>query len=324
MSHTILSLIDFTHIHIVKSPANIDNRSRLKKHSLFPIPKGTRGSSIIRLYDTEQIEHITLRPGQNGRHVTGDICKWILLNENVWIQIRISLQFVTKGPINNIPALVQIMAWHRPGEKPISQPMMATLPMHICVTGPQWVKCHLLKSLSMNWLHVFLIQALYTLLLCRSIWYAVYSSSAFYWWYSRHLRANSKFHFGHRKFCFKSQTHLQAVWPTSRCGASRDAGCLVIVITNNMLSRSFYMTATAHVNPIQTVVGVVNTWKVMRYQSIYCFLWLNMRLNKPSWYIKMTDRINIVNIKETPKHHDVLCFLKCKTFQFWLSNIRYY
>ena len=29
------------------------------------------------------------------------------------------------GPINKIPLLVQIMAWHRPGDKPLSQPMMA-------------------------------------------------------------------------------------------------------------------------------------------------------------------------------------------------------
>ena len=29
-----------------------------------------------------------------------------------------------KGPINNIPALVQIMAWRRTSEKPLSEPMM--------------------------------------------------------------------------------------------------------------------------------------------------------------------------------------------------------
>ena len=47
-----------------------------------------------------------------------------LLNENVWILIKISLRFILKGPINNIPALVQIMAWRRPGDKPLSEPMM--------------------------------------------------------------------------------------------------------------------------------------------------------------------------------------------------------
>ena len=37
----------------------------------------------------------------------------------------ISLKCVCKGPINNKPAVVQIMAWHRPGDVPLSEPMMA-------------------------------------------------------------------------------------------------------------------------------------------------------------------------------------------------------
>ena len=40
-----------------------------------------------------------------------------LSNENVSISIEISLKFVPKGPINNIPALVQTTAWRRPGDK---------------------------------------------------------------------------------------------------------------------------------------------------------------------------------------------------------------
>ena len=82
----------------------------------------------------------TLRPRQNGRHFADDIFKCIFLNENAWISIKISLKFVPQGPINNIPALVQIMAWRRSGDKPLSEPMMVSLPMHICVTRPQWVK----------------------------------------------------------------------------------------------------------------------------------------------------------------------------------------
>ena len=38
------------------------------------------------------------------------------------IAIKISLQFLPKGLINNIPALVQIMAWRRPGDKALSEP----------------------------------------------------------------------------------------------------------------------------------------------------------------------------------------------------------
>ena len=81
----------------------------------------------------------TLRPRQNGRHFADDIFKRIFLNENVWIPIKISLKFVPKGPINNIPALVQMMVWRRPGAKPLSEPMMVSLLTHIWVTRPQWV-----------------------------------------------------------------------------------------------------------------------------------------------------------------------------------------
>ena len=88
----------------------------------------------------------TLRPRQNGRHFADDIFKRIFLNENILIPIQISLKFVPKGSINNIPALVQIMAWRRPGDKPLSEPMMVNLPTHICVTRPQWVKFTLLDQ----------------------------------------------------------------------------------------------------------------------------------------------------------------------------------
>ena len=50
------------------------------------------------------------------------------------------MKFVPKGPINNILALVQKMAWRRPGDKPLSEPMMISLLTHICVIRPQWVK----------------------------------------------------------------------------------------------------------------------------------------------------------------------------------------
>ena len=82
----------------------------------------------------------TLRPRQNGRHFADDVFKCIFLNENVWISLKISLKFVPKGLINNIPSLVQIRAWRRPSDKLLSEPMMVSLLTHICVTRPQWVK----------------------------------------------------------------------------------------------------------------------------------------------------------------------------------------
>ena len=86
----------------------------------------------------------SLRPRPNRRHFADDIFKCIFENEYEWISPRISLKIVPKVRINNIPALVQIMAWRRPGDKPLSEPMMASLLMHICVTRPQWV--NLLRS----------------------------------------------------------------------------------------------------------------------------------------------------------------------------------
>ena len=81
----------------------------------------------------------TLRLRRNEQHFADDIFKRIFFNENVRLSIRISLNFVPEGPINNNPALVQIMAWHRSGDKPLSEPMMFSLLTHICVTRPQWV-----------------------------------------------------------------------------------------------------------------------------------------------------------------------------------------
>ena len=57
----------------------------------------------------------------------------IFLNENVWISIKTSLKFIPKVHVNNIPALVQIMAWRY------------ILLTHVCVTRPQWV--------NLIWLH---------------------------------------------------------------------------------------------------------------------------------------------------------------------------
>ena len=66
----------------------------------------------------------TLRPTQNGCHSTHSSFKSIFFKENVRISIKFSLKLVPKGLINNIPALDQIMAWHRPGNKPLSEPVI--------------------------------------------------------------------------------------------------------------------------------------------------------------------------------------------------------
>ena len=60
-----------------------------------------------------------------------------LLNGNCCILIQISLKFVPKDPIDNTPALVQMMAGYQPGDKPLAELMMVRLPTHICATRPQ-------------------------------------------------------------------------------------------------------------------------------------------------------------------------------------------
>ena len=96
----------------------------------------------------------TLRPRQNGCHFPDNIFKGIFLNENEWISLKISLKFVPKVRINNIPALVQIMAWRRRGDKPLSEPMMFSLLTHICVTRPQWVNQQWPRACRINSLYL--------------------------------------------------------------------------------------------------------------------------------------------------------------------------
>ena len=108
----------------------------------------------------------TLRLRQNSRHFSDDTFRCIFLNKNVWISINISPKLVLKGPINNIPALVQIMAWRRSGDKPLSEPRMVSLLTHICVTRPQWfnpcsavfIYLHFLSFCQTNWISEWVIK----------------------------------------------------------------------------------------------------------------------------------------------------------------------
>ena len=113
----------------------------------------------------------SLRPRLNRRHFADDTFRCFFVNEKVWISIKSSLKFVPKGPINNIPTLVQIMAWRRPGDKPLSEPMMVRLPTHICVTRPQWVNAskHSLCNILSHWLRPDLIIKLHQVFFRRFI-----------------------------------------------------------------------------------------------------------------------------------------------------------
>ena len=51
-----------------------------------------------------------------------DILNYIFLDENDRILIQISQKHVPRSPIDSKAALVQVMAWHRTGDKPLSGP----------------------------------------------------------------------------------------------------------------------------------------------------------------------------------------------------------
>ena len=119
----------------------------------------------------------TLRPRQNGRRFADDTFKRIFLNENARISFKISLKFVPKGPINNNPALGQIMAWRRSGDKPLSEPTMVSLPTHICVTRPQWV-----NTLSPEWNGCHFAYSPFKYDFKELLKYKVYSCVST-WWY---------------------------------------------------------------------------------------------------------------------------------------------
>ena len=74
---------------------------------------------------------------QNSCHFADDIFKCIFFNENVSIVNEISLKFVPIGPIDNMPALIQIMAWNR--RHPAIFCTNGGLLYWCIYTQPQWV-----------------------------------------------------------------------------------------------------------------------------------------------------------------------------------------
>ena len=139
----------------------------------FMLNRATARSDCLDIYGTpadcryigypSETHRNTLRPRQNGRHFPEDIFKWIFFNENVRISIMISLKFVPKGPINNIPALVQTMAWRRSGAKPLYELMVFSLLTHMCFTRPQWVKP---KYLEISFANALLLSCQFVLKFC--------------------------------------------------------------------------------------------------------------------------------------------------------------
>ena len=87
-----------------------------------------------------------------GRDKVAAICQTTFSNASYWMEMYIfRFKFFPSGPIDNIPVLAKIMTWRRPGDMPLSEPMMANLLTHICVTWPQWVKTHVTSPYELFW-----------------------------------------------------------------------------------------------------------------------------------------------------------------------------
>ena len=67
-------------------------------------------NKIVCIADKWMVHSDKWRPRQNDRQFVDDSFRYIFLNENAWMKNKISLKSVPKGPINNIPALVLVMA----------------------------------------------------------------------------------------------------------------------------------------------------------------------------------------------------------------------
>ena len=58
-----------------------------------------------------------------------DIFKQIFLKDNFCLLIQNSIKFIPKGPNYISSSLVQLMACHRTGDKPLTEPMMNQFPV---------------------------------------------------------------------------------------------------------------------------------------------------------------------------------------------------
>ena len=90
---------------------------RFSRASVFSIAFGLQLPTAFYFYQWRTYRYNTLGPKQNCRRFSDGIFKYIFLKGN--LQIRwIWMRFVSRVWINNIPALIQMMAWRQPGHLP--------------------------------------------------------------------------------------------------------------------------------------------------------------------------------------------------------------
>ena len=100
-----------------------------------------------------------------------NIFKCIFLNENCWILVKISLKYLRKDTIDNNPAWGQMMAWGRPGDKPLSEPMMLSMTRGYDVIGhTHWPCGGHVENQILNSQYLKGIQTVFTKII-RHIWH---------------------------------------------------------------------------------------------------------------------------------------------------------
>ena len=65
--------------------------------------------------------------------------KFLTTFYNAFSWIKIIYEFRLRFHLRLSSSLVQIMAWRRPGDQPLSEPVTVNLLTHICITRPLWV-----------------------------------------------------------------------------------------------------------------------------------------------------------------------------------------
>ena len=109
------------------------------------------------------------RPEQTGRPFGNDIVKPIFMNPHHYVLIKISQKFVPGCPVENKPALVQVMAWRQPDDEPLLEPILMadwSIYIYICVVRPRFENIYL-YCISLNiYIYLYLYVAIDLSLRC--------------------------------------------------------------------------------------------------------------------------------------------------------------
>ena len=133
--------------------------------------------------NSQIIDDITLMPiDPNFPTTISNIFSWMKIYN---FGPKISLKLIPKGPINNIPASVHILAWRQSGDKPLSEPMIVSLLTHLCAARSQWDIPTTTRSIT-TWYVYFMgctvLRRCHCFLRCLSIMVSAYTGFCWFWY----------------------------------------------------------------------------------------------------------------------------------------------